>query len=172
MDENERRQLFDQWMTDHVGLLFKVVRSFAESVQDREDLFQQIAIQLWTSLSTYNGSVAATTWIYRVAFYTAHGWRRKENVRTTKTNLLGERDASVVRESEPVDGRLLDLLDHIRELEEIDRSIALMLLDGLSYREMSELLGISESNVGVRIHRIKKRLVASLNANPEAVNEF
>ncbi|MEM1225162.1 MAG: sigma-70 family RNA polymerase sigma factor [Planctomycetota bacterium] len=171
MNEREREQRFDQWLADHSGLLFKVVRAFATAIQDREDLFQHIAVQLWNSLKTYDGSVAPTTWIYRVAFYAANSWSRKEFRRRRKTNLLGEGDAELIQETEPQDARLRDVMEQIRRLEEVDRSIALMLLDGCSYQDIAEVLGISMNNVGVRIHRIKKKLTRNLNPQPERAHE-
>ena len=78
MSRSERERIFDDWMADHSGLLFKVVRAFASTPHDREDLFQQIALQLWQSIPRYTTEVTLTTWIYRVAFYAATGWKRKE----------------------------------------------------------------------------------------------
>lgn len=163
MDDSERNQIFDSWLDDHTGLLFKIVRTFAASSHDQDDLFQQIALQLWKSIPTYTGQVAVTTWMYRVAFFTATGWTRKEKHRR-RIGLLGDADRVLVQVSKPAkDDRLDALFTQITSMSEVDRALALMVLDGLNYREMAEVLGITENNVGVRISRIKKRLICSLS---------
>ena len=169
MNHAERERIFDAWIANHSGLLFKVVRAFADTLHDREDLFQQVALQLWQSIPRYTEQVAVTTWIYRVAFYTANGWTRTENRRRGRTNLLADADAVLNEATKPPDRRLEALFQQLARLNEIDRSISLMLLDGLSYREISGVLGISESNVGVRIHRIKKTLAQSLTGDSHEV---
>jgi RNA polymerase sigma-70 factor, ECF subfamily len=70
MRETERKGFFDGWMKAHRGLLLKVVRMYAFSPQDQEDLFQEISVQLWRWVPNYRGGSAETTWIYRVALYT------------------------------------------------------------------------------------------------------
>jgi RNA polymerase sigma-70 factor, ECF subfamily len=167
MSRSEQQRVFDNWMALHSGILFKAVRAFATSHHDREDLFQQIALQLWQSIPRYTNRVAVTTWIYRVAFYTANGWKRKEVRRSGRTDLLGDADAILVQPIKPADARLDALFDQLATLNGADRSLALMLLDGLSYRDMSAVLGITESNVGVRVSRIKKKLTQSLKGDDE-----
>ncbi|MEM6688862.1 MAG: sigma-70 family RNA polymerase sigma factor [Planctomycetota bacterium] len=162
MHEREKRRVFENWIARHEGLLFKVVRTFSDSPHDRDDLFQQIALQLWKSIPSYSSRVAETTWIYRVAFYAATAWSRKERNRQ-RVNLLGDDDRVLAQVDRSIDNRLDALLDQIAALPDVDRSLALMLLDGLSYRSMAQVLGISESHVGVRIHRIKKQLIQGIS---------
>jgi RNA polymerase sigma-70 factor (ECF subfamily) len=158
VSEADRRRIFQGWIDQHRGLIFKIVRAYAHTVMDREDLFQEVAVQLWRSVSSFKGESKETTWIYRVALNTAMRWLHVEKRR----DRIDIKDAqSVLRESEsPADDQLAWLYSEIAALDDIDRSLALMLLDDLSYKEMSTVLGITESNVGVRIHRIKKYLIA------------
>ena len=158
MSESDRRRIFQGWIDQHRGLIFKIVRAYADTAMDREDLFQEVAVQLWRSVSSFKGESRETTWIYRVALNTAIRWLHVEKRR----DRIDIQDAqSVLRESEsPVDEQLAWLYTEIARLDDVDRSIALMMLDDLSYKEMSTVLGITESNVGVRIHRIKKQLIA------------
>ena len=158
MSESDRRRIFQGWIDQHRGLIFKIVRAYADTAMDREDLFQEVAVQLWRSVSSFKGESRETTWIYRVALNTAIRWLHVEKRR----DRIDIQDAqSVLRESEsPVDEQLAWLYAEIARLDDVDRSIALMMLDDLSYKEMSTVLGITESNVGVRIHRIKKQLIA------------
>ncbi len=158
MDERQQKQVFDAWLSDHKGILFKIVRAYAFNPHDQDDLFQEIALQLWRSIPEYRGDARPSTWIYRVALYSAAAWARKEK-RRPATLPLADVEHTLQATNHPRDERLDWLYAQIAQLDPIDRSVCLLLLDGFSYKEMSALLGISESNVGVKIHRIKRHLV-------------
>jgi RNA polymerase sigma-70 factor, ECF subfamily len=168
MRESERRRVFDEWTRAHRGLLLKVVRMYAFTPEDQDDLFQEIALQLWHSVPKHRGESAQTTWIYRVALYTALGWTRKERRHRTGHLPLDAVDPALHAIPERRDERLEWLYGRIAELHEADRSLMLLLLEGFGYREMAEILGISESNVGVKISRIKRRfaILATEGAEP------
>jgi RNA polymerase sigma-70 factor (ECF subfamily) len=154
----EQKSVFDSWLSTYKGVLFKVVRAYAFTRHDQEDLFQEIATQVWISVPGFEGNSAPSTWIYRVALNTAISWSRKELRRPDNTDAFdGVETALDLRNSE-VDPRLEWLYEQIARLSEIDRSLAVLLLEGFSYKEMADALGISETNVGVRIHRIKAYL--------------
>lgn len=74
----QRNQVFGEWMEAHKAILFKVARAYGATHADREDLFQQIALQLWNSVEAFRGEAKVTTWIYQVALNTALAWNRKE----------------------------------------------------------------------------------------------
>lgn len=159
MSEEEQRHIFETWLREFKSLLFKVVRAYAFSAEDRDDLFQEIAVQIWRSVPGFRHESAVSTWLYRVSLNTAMKWTRKER-RHKEGRQSIEQASHVLRENtEPPDERLEWLYREISSLNEIDRSLTLLVLDGFSYREMSKMLGISESNVGVRINRIKKYLI-------------
>ena len=130
--------------------------SVAES--DREDLFQEIATQVWNSVPKYRGDSAVTTWIYRVALYSAMAWSRKERRHRDNHRTLDGLDYPLLQASKIKNPRLDWLYERISKLDEIDRSLTLLMLDGFSYREIGATLGITESHVGVKLNRIKKRL--------------
>ena len=161
MLDAERNRVFESWIDAHKAILFKVARVYGDTPADREDLFQEIALQLWHSVEAYRGDCAATTWIYRVALNTALAWRRKE-----RTHGQGRQDIEAARAlliaPSARDPRLEWIYERIAELDEANRSLALLMLDGFSYREMSQILGLGESNVGMRINRIKAALAARL----------
>ena len=158
MDEITQKKIFDEWLTQHKGILFKIIRAYAFNPNDQDDLFQEISLQLWKSIPEFRGESKASTWIYRVALYTATVWVRKEKTRPPAQPLADVEHALSVMDHQR-DERSEWLYQQIGQLEPIDRSICLLLLDGFSYKEMAEMLGISESNVGVKFHRIKKQLV-------------
>jgi len=158
MEVSDQSRIFDQWLSQHKGLLFKVVHAYAFASHDREDLFQEIATQVWNSIPRFRSESAVTTWLYRVALNSALAWSRKERRHRDHAEALddGER---VLRETPRVEDRRLGwLYDQISQFDHVDRSLTLLLLDGYSYREMAETLGISESYVGVKINRIKTHL--------------
>ena len=158
MHELEQKQIFDGWLHQHKGILFKIVRAYAFNAPDRDDLFQEMALQLWQSIPEFRGEAKASTWIYRVALYTASAWTRREQKQPpTKPLAAVAQTLSVM--AQPSNPRIDWLYEQIAQLEPIDRSICLLMLDDFTYKEMAELLGISESHVGVKIHRIKRRLV-------------
>lgn len=158
MDEIEQKKIFDVWLHEHKGILFKIIRAYAFTPHDQEDLFQDISLQLWQSIPDFRGEAKVSTWIYRVALYSATVWIRKEKKRP-QTQLFSDLEQTLTIAPEPRNDRLDWLYEQIAELKPIDRSVSLLLLEGFSYKEMADLVGISESNVGVRIHRIKQHLV-------------
>ena len=148
-------------MEAHKAIMFKVARAYGATHSDREDLFQEIALQIWHSVEAYRGDCTVTTWIYRVALNTALAWNRKEQKhRQGRQELDAATDLLVA--SPARDPRLDWIYQRITELDEVNRSLALLVLDGFSYRDMSQILGLSESNVGVKINRIKAALAAQL----------
>lgn len=154
---SEQKQIFGEWLAQHKGIFFKIVRSFAFTPHDQDDLFQDISIQVWKSIPDYRGEAKPSTWIYRVALYTASTWARNEK-KQLQTQPITEVEHTLTMKAQSYDERLEWLYAQIAQLAPIDRSICLLLLDGFSYKEIAALLGISESNVGVKIHRIKQHL--------------
>jgi RNA polymerase sigma-70 factor, ECF subfamily len=157
----ERDRIFGEWIEGHKAILFKVARAYGVSHSDREDLFQEIALQVWNSIESFRGDAAVSTWIYRVALNSAIAWNRKER-RHGQGRMDLEAATGLLSSPPGRDLRLDWIYQRIGELDEVNRSLALLMLDGFSYREMSEILGLSETNVGVKINRIKSTLVEKL----------
>jgi RNA polymerase sigma-70 factor (ECF subfamily) len=157
MEEFEQKQIFNRWLSEHKGIFFKIVRAYAFTADDQDDLFQEISFQVWKSIPDFRGESKASTWIYRVALYSAYLWVRTEKKRPPTTPLADHERSLFVKEQEE-DERIRWLYVQIGQLEPIDRSVCLLMLDGYKYREIADMLGISESSIGVKIHRIKKHL--------------
>jgi len=158
MDESIQKQIFDEWLNQHKGILFKIVRAYAFNPSDQDDLFQEISLQVWKSIPEFRRESKPSTWIYRVALYTATVWVRKEKTQVP-TQPLAEVERALTVTNHARDERTDWLYEQIGQLEPIDRSVALLLLDGFGYKEMADMLGISENNVGVKVHRIKQYLI-------------
>jgi len=157
------QEMFKSWLQEHTGLIYKVARAFAASDADQQDLIQEILLQMWCSLPRFEGKAKASTWIYRVALNTALAWRRKETKhRATETPLIdietlpaSEADSAQRTAREEQVARLYDA---IHQLPKVDAALVLLYLEDVSYREIAEVLGLSESNVGVKLNRAKKAL--------------
>lgn len=159
MRDTERDRIFGEWLEGHKGILFKVVHAYAFEHANRQDLFQEIAIQVWRSVEAFRGDSSVPTWLYRVALNTAIAWTRKENRhqrgRETLDAVEGLLATSDYGEADP---RVEWLYRRIAQLKDVDRSVALLLLDGFSYKEIAAIVGLTESHVGVKINRIKAAL--------------
>ena len=161
MLDSERDRIFGDWLTGHKGILFKVVHAYTFEHADRQDLFQEIAFQVWRSVDAFRGDSSVPTWMYRVALNTAIAWNRRETRHKRGKRPLDEVELT----AEPLnsrDPRVEWLYRQISQLKEVDRSVALLMLDGFSYREIAAIVGITESNVGVKINRIKTALAGKL----------
>jgi RNA polymerase sigma-70 factor (ECF subfamily) len=160
-----QQQIFQEWLDQYQPLLFKIVRAYGSTTMDRDDLFQEIAIQVWRSVPSFRQLSSVKTWIYRVALNTAIKWAQQQN-RRIATHAIDELPIVLRVNEVPADERLTWLYEEINRLDVIDRSLTLLLLDGFSYREMAGILGITENNVGVKINRIKKHLITQSKKGP------
>jgi len=159
MLESERDRIFDDWLASHKGILFKVVHAYAFTHADLQDLFQEIVFQIWRSVDSFRGDSSVPTWMYRVALNTAIDWTRKEDRhRRGKQPFEAVEGLLTMSSSNGRDPRVEWLYHQIAQLKDVDRSVALLLLDGFSYKEIASIVGITESNVGAKINRIKSAL--------------
>jgi len=152
MRDSERDRIFDEWLASHKGILFKVVHAYAFEHADRQDLFQEIVVQVWRSVDAFRGESSVPTWMYRVALNTAITWARKEGRHQRGKQPLEVVEGLLTTSPAAPDPRVEWLYRQIAQLKDVDRSVALLLLDGFSYKEIAAVVGITESNVGVKIY--------------------
>jgi RNA polymerase sigma-70 factor (ECF subfamily) len=162
MLDSERDRIFGDWLAGHKGILFKVVRAYAFEHADRQDLFQEVAIQVWRSVDAYRGDSSVPTWMYRIALNAAISWTRKHDRHQRGKQPLDVVDGLLTETVAEADPRVEWLYAQITQLKDVDRSVALLMLDGFAYKDIAAIAGISESNVGVKINRIKAQLTAQL----------
>ena len=163
MTDEELAQRYEDWLRKHGGIVLKVARAYTLGEQEREDLAQEILLQIWRSLPRFENRSSPSTWIYRVALNTALGWHRKEGRRRARHEpwLTVEDVPTDQADSDSQIGQreLVErLYSAIHQLPKADAALVLLYLDDLSYREMAEVLGLSESNVGVKLNRARKAL--------------
>ena len=135
-----------------------IARSYAAAA-DRDDLLQEILLQLWRSLPRFERRSSPDTWLYRVALNTALTWKRRQQRRPLADQPLDEEAAppAVLVSNGEGPRRQVEVLDEfIASLGDVDRAVFLLYLDDQSYRGISEITGLSEGAVGVRLHRLKK----------------
>ena len=158
MTPDEQLRIFDRWIDQHKGLVFKVVHASTVTPEDRNDLFQDIAIQLWKSVPHFEGNAKESTWVFRVALNTAAVWTRRESRYRTRMESRSDLDGVIHEEVRGRNEQLDWLYDEIRKLDAVNRSLMLLVLEGYSYQDVAEQLGITASNVGVKLNRLKKQL--------------
>ena len=149
---------FIELINNNRALIFKVCNLYCHDHESRRDLFQEVVLQLWKSYPNFRKDAAGGTWIYRVALNTAISNFRKESKKPEKTSItLSEFD---IPDMSARDERENSSALHgaIGRLTQLEKAIILLYLEEKSYDEISEIIGISNSNVGVRLNRIKNKL--------------
>lgn len=156
----EVEQEFVDQIEKHQAMIHKICNAYGQR-QTRDDLFQEIVLQLWKSYPSFdaNRQTKFTTWMYQIAFNTAAtSFRRKGRRVRTVADANMEQVIANSPTQDPQNEKLERLYDAIRSLNEIDRAIIMLHLESRTYTEIAEVVGLTESNVGVRINRSKKRL--------------
>ena len=163
MREEDQKTLFMNWLGAHGASVMKVARAYTLTHEECQDLAQEILLQAWRSLPKFEGRASAPTWFYRVALQTAMNWQRKDKPRRARQQPLldvqfipagGADCAGDAQQRELVE----QLYSAIHQLPKADAALVLLYLDELTYREMADVLGVSENNVGVKLNRAKKKL--------------
>lgn len=162
MGERDRQQSFDAQLREHRGIVLKVASLYARGVEDRNDLAQEIHVQLWRSFERYDPARAKfSTWLYRIALNVAISYlRRASDAWSGRLEPLEPHHLETignVLENES-DERLTALYSLIGQLDALNRALILLYLEDRSYAEIAEILGISETNVATKIGRIKQKL--------------
>lgn len=152
-------ELFAEIHRDHLGIIMKIAHGFVASPPDRDELFQEILITLWQALPRFNAQAKLSTYVYRVALSTALNWKRSRQRYGRKLDDYTRALPALTAAPGPEPERLRWLYARIHEMPPVDRTLILLSLDRLNYGEIAEITGLSESNVGVRLHRIKQQLV-------------
>lgn len=148
----------------HQNIVHKVCRLYTDSPDAHQDLFQEIAIQLWKAYPKFRGESKLTTWMYRVALNTAITLYRKSKRRISTSNI---EDVEFRISEEPVEEGTSEqvrlMYGAIKQLNDVDKALVFLYLEDKDYREISDTLGISEVNARVRMNRVKKKLRTILN---------
>ena len=160
MDKIEKSELFLSLVQSNKGIIYKVANSYCKSIEDRKDLIQEIIMQLWKSFDNYDNNFKYSTWMYRISLNVAISFYRKENSRRRISNPFTEGIISFTDNDslEDKESNLGILQQMILELKDLDKALILLYLEEKSHKEISHIIGISESNVATKINRIKNGL--------------
>jgi len=150
---------FLQIIQKNQGIIHKVCNIYCDTEDDRNDLFQEIVVQLWRSYPTFRKESKVSTWMYRVALNTAitsfkKSKRRPDQNRLTYENFQIEDEAYDTETEE----RIRSLHKAVNHLTGIEKSIVLLYLENKKYEEIAEITGITQNYVRVKMNRIKKKL--------------
>ena len=150
---------FEKLVYDNQELIIKVCNIYCHNQPDKDDLFQDIIINLWKGLPSFKGNSKLSTWIYRVSLNTAiSGFRKKKKDRFIDIEDIPDTEI-VSHDNNPDNGlRIKALHFGINKLKPVEKAIVLLYLEDKSYDEISEIIGISKKNVSVRLVRLKRKL--------------
>jgi RNA polymerase sigma-70 factor (ECF subfamily) len=157
---------FVSLLEEHRKILYKIAGTYARGTADRQDVVQEMVVQLWRSFDRYDARFPFTTWMYRIALNVAISWFRAET-RSARTFVPAGEAIIEVAAAPTVSNELEDglrvLWQAIDGLDALDRALVVLYLDGQSHETIAEVLGISSTNVGTKINRIKARLRRDLS---------
>ncbi|MCT3815217.1 RNA polymerase subunit sigma-70 [Elizabethkingia anophelis] len=157
--QSKQEENFVKQITENQRLIHKVCRIYTDNEVDHEDLFQEITLQLWKSFSGYRGEAKFSTWMYRIALNTAISLFRKSG---RQIRLQSDIDFISLKiecdEYTDEEEKIRNMYKMIHKLSDIEKALIMMYLDDKSYREIGEVLGITEGNARVKMNRAKNNL--------------
>lgn len=153
---------FTKVIKENEGLIFKITTLYTHSMEDRDDLYQEIVYQLWKSFPSFQEQSKISTWMYRVALNTAiyHLKKSKREVTTIPINMEMLKLADHVDTVE--EERIKMLYRRIHLLNLLEKGIVLLYLEGKNHEEIAAITGLSKTNVGTKLSRIKEKLKSQL----------
>ncbi len=140
------------------AIIYKLVRIYAEQIDDQQDLYQEIIYQLWKSYKTFEGKSKISTWIYKVALNTSLAYINLKKKHAGKVEMNDSLLQIEDKTDTVLDDRITEMYQKIRKLNEIDRAIIFLFLEGKDYEEIAAIIGFTNSNVGTRLNRIRQKL--------------
>lgn len=160
MENPALRKEFVQLIAQDQALIHKVCSMYCRDPEERKDLFQEIVLQLWRSYPTFKHESKVSTWMYRVALNTAVSSFRKDSRRPHHGSLSDmELDIPAMPDTSPeYELKIKYLYAAIDQLSQVEKAIVMLYLEERSYDEMAEIIGITKTNVGVKLNRIKAKL--------------
>jgi RNA polymerase sigma-70 factor (ECF subfamily) len=158
LQKYEAEKQFETHLTENELLIYKVCRLYASSYADRQDLFQEIVIQLWKAFPKFNGQAKFSTWLYRVAINTAiTGLRKQKDFMVSyEPAMLPQFMDDNPRFEEEEQSK--ELHKAIEQLNQVEKAIVMLYMEDKTYEEMEEILGITQGNLRVKMNRIKEKL--------------
>jgi RNA polymerase sigma factor (sigma-70 family) len=159
LQKQEAEREFEEYIRAHELLLHKICRIYANTEVDRQDLFQDIVVQLWKAFPKFKGGSQFSTWLYRVAINTAiTGVRKKKRLVTSYEPASSLEQMSDDNSGTADEERLQQLYRAIGQLSDVEKAIVMLYMEDRPYNEMENILGINQGHLRVKMNRIKERL--------------
>jgi RNA polymerase sigma factor (sigma-70 family) len=168
MTSAELQDRFQTLVEAHKKILYKVCNSYCRNRDDRDDLAQEITIQLWRSFGRFDDRYRFSTWMYRIALNVAISFYRSESARTRHVISDEEHLLEAIDEAQSQPEEIRLLYQFIQELDPLNKALVLLYLDGNSYKEIADALGISETNVATKISRLKTTMKQEFSKTSQA----
>lgn len=154
----QKEEEFVRVIKEHEGVIFKITTMYTDNRDDQKDLYQDVVYQLWKSFESFREESKISTWMYRIALNTALTRLKKSKRMGNSVSI----DRVVMQQTEnynpEFEEKLRLLYAHIKQLNVLEKGLMLLLLEGKKYEEIAEITGLSSSNVGTKISRIKQKL--------------
>lgn len=160
MKPDSMKEEFVTSIDEHKKIIYKILHLYTHNSDLQRDMEQEILLQLYLSFPKFKNESKISTWIYRVALNTAISFLRKEK-RYNDNNLSYDQSVFEIADNNENAGAMEHiklLYQQIDGMNNFDKALLLLYLDDKSHREISQILGISESNVGTKINRLKLKL--------------
>lgn len=157
------REDFIKIIKENEGIIYKVAKVYTNSKEDEQDLYQDIVYQLWKSLSSFRSESKISTWIYRIALNTSIAFLNKEKKKVSQVPInetLADRPDTA---DTLMNERSTILFAQVKKLNDVEKGIILLYLEGKTYDEIASITGFTITNIGTRLGRIKQKLIAQIN---------
>lgn len=162
----KQKSLFLSELKENKDKLYRLCSIYSDNNEDSKDLFQEVLVQIWKSMSSFKGNSSISTWMFRIALNVCLRFKSKytkNQSRFIKLNSITIINISSEVEDENNDEKLIALRKCVKKLNDGDKAIVSLYLEGLAYREISDILGLSENHIAVKIKRIKSKLFNCIN---------
>lgn len=153
------QQKFIQLISRNQMIIHKICKIYTDTSYDHDDLFQEIIIQLWRAFPKFREECKISTWIYRIGLNTALALFKKKSKSITIEDVENIEQLNIINENyDSENARIQEMYQSIRQLSNIEKALVMMYLDNKPYKEIGEILGITEGNARVKMNRAKEKL--------------
>ncbi|MEZ5172192.1 MAG: RNA polymerase sigma factor [Bacteroidia bacterium] len=156
--ENTRQQEFLELINAHRAVIYKVVNLYVDGRDERNDMVQEVLLQAYKGFSRFRGDSKFSTWLYRVALNTIFSFSRKEQNR-----IIAEKESQTFDDITDFSDEAAELYFHIKNLDDINKMIITLHLEGFSNKEIADITGMTSNNIGVKLFRIRELLSEKMN---------
>lgn len=153
----DKQKIFKEFIEDHTGIITKICSVYTDGQEEFEDYYQEVTLQLWRSYDSFRGDAKLSTWVYRIALNVCLSQIRKKK-RKVPTTTLENIQIAQKNDGHEKEEKITMLYRSIKQLKEAERALILLYLDDKSYKEMADILGLTVTNVGAKVNRVKTKL--------------